>query len=178
MGVIDTLTTLTKVPMLLKVKRELAMRPRDTLDCPAARVEDVAARLPGHEAVVFEGKRLTWHELNALANRYAHTFAAHGIGPADTVSVMMENRVEFLATLIALNKLGAVGALINTNLQGRQLVHCITVANSKKCIFGAEVRAALEEAKGRLALEEGRDYVYVAEKHSGLAILRIDRDGG
>jgi len=161
MGLLDTLTTLTKVPMLLKVKRELALRPLETLDCPAARVEDLAARFPNNKAIIFEGSTLTWQQFNERANQYAHALAANGIGRGDTVSVLMENRSEFLIALIALNKLGAVGALINTNLRGRPLVHCVTVAESKKFIFGGELSVALEEAKSELPLEEGRDYLFV-----------------
>lgn len=163
MGLIDTLTTLTKIPMLLKVKRELVMRPLETLDCPAARVEDLAERFPDHDAIKFEGTSLSWSELNAMSNQYAHALAAQGVGRGDTVSVLMENRIEFMATLVALNKLGAIGALINTNLRGRPLTHCVTVANSKKFIFGGELTAALEEAKGELPLQEGTDYIFVRD---------------
>ena len=163
MGLVDTLTTLTKIPMLLRVKRELAMRPMDTLDCPGARVEDLARRFPNHDAIKFEGASLTWLELNAMSNQYAHAFAEQGITRGDTVSVLMENRIEFMATLIALNKLGAIGALINTNLRGRPLTHCVTVANSKKFVFGGELTEALEEAKSELPLKEGADYIFVGD---------------
>ena len=75
----------------------------------------------------------------------------------------MENRVEFLALLIGLNKLGVTIGLINTNLNGRPLAHCVNVTNSKKCIFGAEVAARMEEVKAELSLSEGEDYYVVAD---------------
>jgi len=152
MGLLDTLTTLTKVPMLLKVKRELALRPKETLDCLAARVEDLADRFPTNTAIIFEGSTLTWQQLNARANQFAHALAESGIGRGDTVS-----------------ELGAVGALINTNLRGRPLVHCVTVANSKKFVFGGELSAALEEAKSELPLKEGSDYIHVKDSASPTA---------
>jgi len=167
MGLLDTLSTLTKVPMLLKVKRELAMRPMETLDSPGARVEDLAQRFPDHDAIRFEGNTVTWQQLNAQANRYAHALAAKGIEHGDTVSVLMENRIEFLVTLTALNKLGAIGALINNNLRGRPLTHCVTVANSKMCVFGGELTEALEEAKSELKLAEGSDYLFVGDEGTG-----------
>lgn len=163
MGFIDTLRTLSKIPMLLKIKRELTMRPMETKDCPGARVEDLAERFPDHTAIKFEGASLSWAELNALSNQYAHALAAQGVNHGDTVSVLMENRIEFIATLIALNKLGAIGALINTNLRGKPLTHCVTVANSTKFVFGSELTDALEEAKGELPLEEGTDYIIVPD---------------
>jgi len=163
MGLIDTITTLSKLPLLLKTKKELTLKPLDTKDCLAAQTEAVVAKFPHRPAIVFEGKTLTWHELNQAANRYAHSFLAQGIGHGDTVSVFMDNRIEYLVTLLGLSKIGAVGALINNNLQGTSLVHCVTIANSKKLIFGAELSQALEEAKAELPLEEGRDYLFVPD---------------
>ena len=90
-----------------------------------------------------EGKELNWIEFNGLSNQYANAFKAQGLGRGDTVSIMMENRIEFLATVIALNKLGVTAALINTNLSGRPLTHCISVTKSKKCIFGEEKSESL-----------------------------------
>ena len=70
----------------------------------------------------------------------------------------MENRIEFLALLVGVNKIGVTAGLINTNLTGKPLVHCITVTHSKKCIFGSEVSGALNEVKDELGLTEGEDY--------------------
>ena len=56
------------------------------------------------------------------------------------------------------NKIGVTAGLINTNLTGKPLVHCITVTHSKKCIFGSEVSGALNEVKDELGLTEGEDY--------------------
>jgi citronellyl-CoA synthetase len=135
----------------------------DEHDCFGAQVQRNADAYPERTAIIFEGRELTWSELNAMANRFAHTLSNQGLQRGDTASLIMENRIEFLATVIALNKLGVTGALINTNLRGRQLKHCITVTESKKCIFGEELGAALHEVKEELNLEEGQDYVFVPD---------------
>ena len=158
MGLVDVVSTLTNVPTLLKLKKAMAPQPGDTKGCFAAWVEASAANLPNNSAILFEGQEVTWSEFNTLANRYANFLKDQGVTRGDTVSVIMENRIEFLATIIGLNKIGAVGALINTNLTGRPLTHCITVTESKKCIFGAELLNAIDEVKGELDLEEGADY--------------------
>ena len=163
MGLFDAVSTLTQLPLLLKTKKELTLKPLDTKDCLAAQTEAIVARFPDRPAVVFEGKTLTWNELNQAANRYAHSFVAQGVGHGDKVSVFMENRIEYLMTLLGLSKIGAVGALINSNLQGTSLEHCVTIAESKKLIFGAELAEALEESKAQLSLEEGRDYLFVPD---------------
>lgn len=163
MGIVDTVRTLSNLPTLLTLKKGMAPRPLDVTDCFGAQVQRNAEAFGDRTAIIFEGKQVTWAEFNALANRLAHTLAAQGLQQGDTASVIMENRIEFLATIVALNKIGAVGALINTNLRGRQLKHCITVTDSKKCIFGEELGDALAEVKGELNLNEGSDYLFMPD---------------
>jgi len=138
MSVSETLAALTEVPDLLRVAKELKPKPLDLCDCFAARAESVAERFPERNAIIFEDKTLTWSELNTEANRWAAALQALGLKKGDAVSVVMENRIEFLTVLLALNKLGAIAALINTNLTGRALIHCISITDSRMCLFGEE----------------------------------------
>ena len=169
MAIADVARTLAHVPLLLKLKKELEPKPLETRHSIAAEVARNAAEHPEQPAYSFEGTVISWRDFNALANRYAHTFAAHGLGRGDTASLFMENRIEFLAAIIALNKLGAVAGLINTNLTGRPLTHCIPTTESKLCIVGEEKVAALNEVKSELGLAEGRDYFFVPDQGSAAA---------
>ena len=163
MGLRDIASTLVQVPTLLALKKELKPRPFAEKDCFARQVEANAARFGERPAILFEGRTVTWAEFNALANRYANHLASEGVAHGDVVSLVMENRIEFLAVTVALNKLGAIAGFINTNLRGRPLVHCITVTESKKCVFGEELAPALAEVKSELPLAEGQDYLFVPD---------------
>ena len=163
MGLRDVVSTLVQVPALLALKKELKPRPYSDRGCFARQVEANAARFGGRTAIVFEGRSVTWAEFNALANRYANHLASQGVARGDVVSLVMENRIEFLAITVALNKLGATAGFINTNLRGKPLIHCITVTESKKCVFGEELAPALAEVKGELSLAEGEDYLFVPD---------------
>ncbi len=158
MGIVDVASTLAQVPTLLKLKKGMTLRPLDVPDCFGARVQANAERIGDRTAIIFEGQSVTWSEFNDQANRYANYLQGEGVQRGDTVSVMMENRIEFLALLVGLNKLGVTAGLINTNLRGRPLTHCVSVIESKKCVFGSEVGDALSEIKSELDLDEGADY--------------------
>ena len=163
MAIRDVLSALADVPTLLALKKGMKPRPLDTKDCIGAAVERNAARVGGLTAVVCEGESVTWQGLNARANRYARALQASGLRRGDVASVMMENRIDFLAVVIALNKIGVTAGLINTNLRGRPLSHCVSVTESKKCVFGSEMAAAIEEVKMDLDLKEGEDYHMVPD---------------
>ncbi len=164
MGIRDVISTLSNVPTLLALKKAIKPRPMTERDSLGARLEDNARRFGDRPAIVCEGDTVTWGALNEQVNRLARALAAQGIGAGDTVSIIMENRIAFLGTVFALNKLGAVGALINTNLTGRPLSHCIATTESKKCIVGAERLEAVADVQGELSLREGEDFLYLADR--------------
>ena len=126
-------------------------------------VEDNAARIPSAIALMCEEEVVTWKELNERANRIANTLKSGGIVKGDCVSLFMQNRIEFVVQIVAICKLGAVAGLINTNLTRQQLVHCISLIESKKIIFGEELTETLNEVRTELNLEDGKDYLYVRD---------------
>ena len=75
---------------------------------------------------------------------------------------MMENRIELLASVMALSKLGVAAAMINTSLTGRSLAHCISITGSSICLFGEERLAAIDEVRGGLELDDGA-YLFVPD---------------
>jgi citronellyl-CoA synthetase len=166
MSIKDVLSTLAEAPVLLQMAKEIKPRPLSTCDSLAARVEATSKRFSQHTAVIFEGQTRTWSELNAQANRYACALKARGLERGDTASMVMENRIEFLATLIALNKIGATAALINTNLTGRPLIHCIKITDSKMCVFGEECTEAVASVRSDPELAEIENFLFVPDAGS------------
>jgi citronellyl-CoA synthetase len=155
--------TLRQLPAITSLAKALRPRPMTTVDCLGGRVEDLAQRHAQRSAVIFEGRELNWAELNAEANRVAHGLKKLGMVRGDCAALIMENRIEFLSTLIALNKLGVIAALINTNLVGRALSHCMQITEARWCLFGEERLQAVAEIKGEDALKDVAAWLYVRD---------------
>jgi fatty-acyl-CoA synthase len=102
-------------------------------------VEDFARSKPQNSAILFEDRTITYSELDAGANRYAHWAHTQGIGRGDAVVLLMENRPEYLMAWMGLARLGAVAALINTNLRGQPLAHTLEIASARHAIVGHEL---------------------------------------
>ena len=114
-----------------------------------------AHRHPDALAILFEDQRYTWREVEREVNRYAQAFRKLGIGEGDCVSLLMDNRPEFVFVNTGLCRLGAKSALINTNITGAGLVHAITIAEPKKVLVGVEHEDKLLEIRSELAERGG-----------------------
>jgi citronellyl-CoA synthetase len=163
MKINEVADAVAQVPVLLQLAKAVRPRALSESDCLAARLEATATRFPERTAVMFEGRSLTWLELNALVNRHAAVFRQLGLQRGDVVSLMMENRVEFLATVLGLNKLGVTAALINTNLTGRPLAHCIRTTQSSLCVFGEESLEAVAGVQPELFGLESGGFLFIAD---------------
>jgi fatty-acyl-CoA synthase len=101
-------------------------------------------------ALISECECWSHRELSARMNRYARFALAHGIAHGDAVALMMPNRPEYLAIWLGISAVGGVVALLNTNLSGRALAHCINVVAPRHIIVAAELHEAFASARGAL----------------------------
>ncbi|MGO9384239.1 MAG: amino acid adenylation domain-containing protein, partial [Mycobacterium sp.] len=65
------------------------------------------ARTPEVVAVIFEGRAMTYRELDEAANRLAHLLAAHGAGPGERVALLLSRSAEAIVAILAVLKTGA-----------------------------------------------------------------------
>lgn len=85
------------------------------------------------------GAEYTYGDIDDQANRVANWAAEQGIEAGDVVALLLLNRPEFVSTWLGLAKVGAVTALINTNLTGDPLRHSIQIANAAHLIVDHEL---------------------------------------
>ncbi|HLM54812.1 MAG TPA: amino acid adenylation domain-containing protein [Pyrinomonadaceae bacterium] len=69
--------------------------------------EAQAARTPDAVAVTFEGRHLTYRELNERANRLARLLIRSGVGPDGVVPICVERSIEMVVGLYGILKAGA-----------------------------------------------------------------------
>lgn len=104
-------------------------------------------------ALLNETETLTFHALNQHANQYARWAIGEGVQKGETVALFMHNRPEYLAIWLGIVRMGGVVALINTNLAGKSLAHCINIVSPRHIIVGAGLDEALETATPHLTGE-------------------------
>ena len=68
----------------------------------------VAALTPDRVAITFGSERISFQQLNQLANQIAHRLLRAGITAGDSVALLCSNRIEFVAVRFACHRIGAV----------------------------------------------------------------------
>jgi fatty-acyl-CoA synthase len=98
-------------------------------------------------AVTFEGRTVSYGELDAIANRFAHWGKSQNLRRGQTVALFMPNRLEYFAIWYGLSKIGVVTALINNQLAGLALAHCLNASGAAHLIVDSETAPTFEAVK-------------------------------
>jgi fatty-acyl-CoA synthase len=140
-------TTLRDWVRALELTAPIAAHPQRLLGDVIAELAQAQAEAP---ALLGGGESLSYSALVARANRYARWALEQHLGKGDIVCLMMPNRPEYLAVWLGLTSVGVVVALINTQLRGLSLAHCIDIVAPKHVIVAADYAAEFEHAAAQL----------------------------
>src|SRR5687767_5992360 len=127
---------------------------------PVNFVEAVLERFPASRpalvAIDSRGERRVWHfgELIAMSAGVSGALAARGVGRGDVVVTLVGNRIEWVLTLLACWRMGAVALPCNTQLRRHDLELRVAAAEPKLCVGESTLLAALPAAVPTLELEE------------------------
>lgn len=84
-------------------------------------IEANARRLGGKTALISERGDFTWAELDRWASGFAGDLSAQGVRAGDRVAILLPNGVEFVVAFLAILKLGATPAPLNSLLKEEEL---------------------------------------------------------
>src|SRR5262249_22357255 len=102
-------------------------------------------------ALISDRETLSFGALAERANRYARWALARGLGKGDVVCLLMPNRPEYMAIWLGITRVGAVVSLLNANLTGAALAHCIDIVSPKHVIVADELIEAYATTRPHLA---------------------------
>ena len=121
-------------------------------------LEELAEKFGDAPALISSQEVLTFNQLLARSNQYTRWALELDLQPGTAVGLMMPNRPEYLAAWLGVTRAGCVAALLNTNLVGPALAHCMRAAGMQHLIAQDEYCPALS---GALPLLEAAPSVWV-----------------
>lgn len=131
----------------LQLTAPIPGKPRRLLSTAIA---EIAERSGDSPALLSDEENFTYEQLIRRSNQYARWSLRQGLRKGDVVALLMANRPEYFALWLGLTSVGCVVALLNTNLVGKSLAHCIGVVKPRHLIADAELTDSLDAALGEL----------------------------
>jgi acyl-coenzyme A synthetase/AMP-(fatty) acid ligase len=123
-------------------------------------IEDVMERSPasrlGIVAIDDGGNRRDWHfgELIACSAGLSGAFAARGVQCGDVVMTLAGNRIEWVLSLLACWRMGAVALPCSTMLRRQDLALRVAAADPKLCVGEDSLLAALPDGVATMTMGE------------------------
>lgn len=93
--------------------------------------EEQVERTPDNIALVFEGRQLTYRELNEKSNQIARALREQGIKSNDIVGLMVERSFEMIIALIGILKSGAAYLPVDPDYPSERIKYMLMDSNSK-----------------------------------------------
>lgn len=90
-----------------------------------------AGQFPDHMALLFQGYRVTYRELDDMVNRFATCLDDFGVRKGDSVAILLPNLIPCVVAYYAILKIGAIAVMNNPLYSDRELDHQFNDSNSK-----------------------------------------------
>lgn len=94
--------------------------------------------IPGSVAIAQDKKEISYIELYSLTGKRAYYLQQKGINEDSIITLLFNNSLEFIVTILALWEIGAIPVPLNTRLLEKDLNDQITFLNSKFTIKSKE----------------------------------------
>jgi len=92
---------------------------------------ETTRRYPENPAIIYDGKQISYRDLNRFVEALAHHLQTLGIGKGDKVAIMLANCPEFIISYFAALRLGAVAVTLNVMSTSYELQHLLENCDAK-----------------------------------------------
>ncbi|WP_288993413.1 non-ribosomal peptide synthetase [uncultured Paenibacillus sp.] len=121
-------------------------------------VEEQAKRVPEATAVVFEGQRLSYAELNERANQLARTLRSVGVLPNQLVGLMVRRSLETVIGILAVLKAGGAYVPIDPEYPEERIRYILENSNAQLLLTQRELLQQVPFEGTVLALDDKQAY--------------------
>ncbi|MEO6548558.1 MAG: amino acid adenylation domain-containing protein, partial [Ferruginibacter sp.] len=136
-------------------------------------IDEQAAKNPNATAVVFEGKQLSYNELNERSNQLANYLRKKGVKEQALVPICLERSFEMIIGILGILKSGAAYVPIDPAYPAERIAYMLEDTSASLILTGKESRMNLKVNESIDVVELDGDDVVAIQKES-TAGLRID----
>lgn len=134
-----------------------------------------ASETPEAPAVSFEGRTLSYAELNEQANRLASCLRGRGVGTGSTVAVCLERSLDLVVALVAVVKAGAAYVPLDPSEPGERLALMVAAAMPAALVSSGRIAPPLPSYRGAVVLLDGdADEIAAGDPANGAGLAHPD----
>ena len=102
--------------------------------------------MPNKVAIICDGRRLTYSEINHQAGQLASALANLGIKRQDRVVIFMDNSAESVISLFGILKAGAIFIMVNATMKAKKLNYILRDSGARALITHSNKARIIHEA--------------------------------
>ncbi|WP_282692101.1 non-ribosomal peptide synthetase [Streptomyces sp. CC208A] len=165
LGVLDAMVTapgatLRELPMVRGAERALLVEEFNGTPsgyperCLHELFAEVAREHPGRPAVVAGDTRLTYAELDARSDRFAHELVGRGVGPEVPVGICLPGGAEMITAMLAVLKAGGAYVPLDPGYPPERLAHLFRDSGVPVLLTSAALAPGLPPTEARVLLTD------------------------
>lgn len=109
---------------------------------------------PDKTAIIFEGKRFTYSQLNERCNRLANALSSMGVKKGDRVAIMQVNCNQYVETYFATARLGAIFVPLNFRAKEDEISYMLQNAEAHVMLVGDRYLDLVEKIKSAVKVSK------------------------
>ena len=94
-------------------------------------LETSADRFPDKVALICEGRRYTYRELDSMSNQIANALMARGVGKGDRIAIFLDNSLESVISIFGILKAGCAFVVVNPQTKARKVCYILNNCSAK-----------------------------------------------
>jgi amino acid adenylation domain-containing protein len=128
--------------------------------------EAQAVKTPEAPAVEFSGRRLTYDELNARANQFAHYLIKHGVCPGAMVGISIERSFDMVIAILGVLKTGAAYVPLDPTYPRERIAFMIKDTASRVVITQSHLAANIDADAQLIRIDDDWQVISAENKYS------------
>ena len=121
---------------------------------------------PDKVAIIFEGKRYTFSQLNERVNRLANALSNLGVSKGDRVAMLQVNCNQCVEVYFATTKIGAIYVPLNFRVKGDELTYMLNSSETNTLFVGGRYINLVNSIRPNLT--SVHHYISIDSKHDGM----------
>lgn len=109
-------------------------------------LEYSAERIPDKVALIYNDQRLTYREIDSLANQLAASLIDIGVKRQDRVVIFLDNSIESVISLFGILKMGAIFIVLNPTMKSKKLNYILNDSSASVLITQKNKTRIVKEA--------------------------------